>query len=65
MQLLENAKLFTEQIQQQLVRLQQAEDFPNAFSTEVCKLREQLLKYQNEYSAAQEREFHTQYRLNR
>ncbi|XP_049995754.1 coiled-coil domain-containing protein 146 isoform X2 [Alexandromys fortis] len=63
-QLLENAKLFTEQIQQQLVRLQQAEDFPNAFSTEVCKLREQLLKYQNEYSAAQEREFHTQYRLN-
>lgn len=65
MQLLENAKLFTEQIQQQLVRLQQADDFPNAFSTEVCKLREQLLKYQNEYSAAQEREYHNQYRLNR
>ncbi|XP_041523857.1 coiled-coil domain-containing protein 146-like [Microtus oregoni] len=63
-QLLENAKLFTEQIQQQLVRLQQADDFPNAFSTEVCKLREQLLKYQNEYSAAQEREYHNQYRLN-
>lgn len=64
LQLLENAKLFTEQIQQQLVRLQQADDFPNAFSTEVCKLREQLLKYQNEYSAAQEREYHNQYRLN-
>ncbi|CAH7472811.1 Ccdc146 [Phodopus roborovskii] len=51
LQLLQNAKLFTEQIQQQLVRLQQADDFPNVFSTEVCKLREQLLKYQNEYNA--------------
>lgn len=65
MQLLENAKRFTEQIQQQQVRLQQADDFPNVFTTEVCKLREQLLKYQNEYTAVQEREYHTQYRLNR
>ncbi|XP_076788244.1 coiled-coil domain-containing protein 146 isoform X3 [Arvicanthis niloticus] len=63
-QLLENAKRFTEQIQQQQVRLQQADDFPNVFTTEVCKLREQLLKYQNEYTAVQEREYHTQYRLN-
>ncbi|ERE89712.1 coiled-coil domain-containing protein [Cricetulus griseus] len=64
LQLLENAKRFTEQIQQQLIRLQQADDFPNAFSTEVCKLREQLLKYQNEFNAVQEREYHNQYRLN-
>lgn len=63
-QLLENAKRFTEQIQQQQIRLQQADDFPNVFTTEVCKLREQLLKYQNEYTAVQEREYHTQYRLN-
>ncbi|EDL03208.1 mCG120103, isoform CRA_b [Mus musculus] len=62
-QLLENAKRFTEQIQQQQVCLQQAEDFPNVFTTEVCKLREQLLKYQNEYTAAQEREYNIQYRL--
>uniref|UniRef100_A0A8C6HG15 Coiled-coil domain containing 146 n=1 Tax=Mus spicilegus TaxID=10103 RepID=A0A8C6HG15_MUSSI len=62
-QLLENAKRFTEQIQQQQVCLQQAEDFPNVFTTEVCKLREQLLKYQNEYTAAQEREYHIQYKL--
>lgn len=65
MQLLENAKLYTEQIQEQLVRLQEADDFPDVVSTEVSKLREQLLKYQNEYNAVQEREFHTQYRLNR
>lgn len=65
MQLLENAKRFTEQIQEQQVRLQQADNFPSVFTTEVCKLREQLLKYQNEYTAVQEREYHTQYILNR
>ncbi|XP_045877014.1 coiled-coil domain-containing protein 146 [Meles meles] len=63
-QLLEDAKRFTEQIQQQQLHLQQADDFPEAFTTEVSKMREQLLKYQNEYNAAKEREFHNQYRLN-
>ncbi|XP_066094546.1 coiled-coil domain-containing protein 146 isoform X1 [Saccopteryx bilineata] len=64
LQLLHNAKRFTEQIQQQQLHLQQADDFPEAFSTEVSKMREQLLKYQNEYNAVKEREFHNQYRLN-
>nr|XP_012321988.1 coiled-coil domain-containing protein 146 isoform X3 [Aotus nancymaae] len=63
-QLLQNAKCFTEQIQQQQFHVQQADNFPEAFSTEVSKMREQLLKYQNEYNAAKEREFHNQYRLN-
>ncbi|XP_025728555.1 coiled-coil domain-containing protein 146 isoform X1 [Callorhinus ursinus] len=63
-QLLEDAKRFTEQIQQQQFHLQQADNFPEAFSTEVSKMREQLLKYQNEYNAVKEREFHNQYRLN-
>ncbi|XP_034877273.1 coiled-coil domain-containing protein 146 [Mirounga leonina] len=63
-QLLEDAKRFTEQIQQQQFRLQQADNFPEAFTTEVSKMREQLLKYQNEYNAVKEREFHNQYRLN-
>ncbi|XP_063093681.1 coiled-coil domain-containing protein 146 isoform X2 [Cavia porcellus] len=62
-QLLQNAKRFTEQIQQQQQHLQQADGFPEALSTEVSKMREQLLKYQNEYNAAKEREFHNQYRL--
>ncbi|XP_012505798.1 PREDICTED: coiled-coil domain-containing protein 146 [Propithecus coquereli] len=62
-QLLQNAKRFTEQIQQQQFHLQQADKFPEAFSTEVSKMREQLLKYQNEYNAVKEREFHNQYRL--
>ncbi|TKC53601.1 hypothetical protein EI555_015434 [Monodon monoceros] len=63
-QLLQEAKHFTEQIQQQEFHLKQADNFPQAFTTEVSKMREQLLKYQNEYSAVEEREFHNQYRLN-
>ncbi|XP_045420244.1 coiled-coil domain-containing protein 146 isoform X1 [Lemur catta] len=63
-QLLQNAKRFAEQIQQQQFHLQQADKFPEAFSTEVSKMREQLLKYQNEYNAVKERESHNQYRLN-
>ena len=64
-QLLRDAKRFTEQIQEQQFHLQQADNFPQAFTTEVSKMREQLLKYQNEYNAVKEREFHNQYRLNR
>lgn len=63
--LLQNVKRYTEQIQQQQFHMQQAENFPDAFTTEVSKMREQLLKYQNEYNAAKEREYHNQYRLNR
>ncbi|XP_075413771.1 coiled-coil domain-containing protein 146 [Tenrec ecaudatus] len=63
-QLLQDAKRFTEQIKQQQLKLQQAEAFPEAFNTEVSKMREQLLKYQNEYTAVMEREYHNQYRLN-
>ncbi|XP_023580092.1 coiled-coil domain-containing protein 146 isoform X3 [Octodon degus] len=63
-ELLQNAKRFAEQIQQQQFHLQRAEGFPESLSTEVSKMREQLLKYQNEYNAVKEREFHNQYRLN-
>ncbi|XP_006774970.1 PREDICTED: coiled-coil domain-containing protein 146 [Myotis davidii] len=62
--LLQNAKRFTERIHQQRLHLQQADKFPEAFSTEVSKMREQLLRYQNEYNAVKEREYHNQYRLN-
>ncbi|XP_013365967.1 PREDICTED: coiled-coil domain-containing protein 146 [Chinchilla lanigera] len=62
-QLLQNAKRFTEQIQQQQLHLQQADGFPEALSTEVSKMRGQLLRYQNEYNAVKEREYHNQYRL--
>ncbi|KAM6202824.1 coiled-coil domain-containing protein 146 [Rhynchocyon petersi] len=63
-QLLQDAKRYTEQIEQQQFHLQQADSFPEAFNTEVSRMREQLLKYQNEYKAAKEREGHNNYRLN-
>ncbi|XP_038597106.1 coiled-coil domain-containing protein 146 [Tachyglossus aculeatus] len=62
-QLLRDAKRFTSEVERQQQQLEKAENFPEAFSTEVSKMREQLLKYQNEYSAIREREYHTQYRL--
>ncbi|XP_020840171.1 coiled-coil domain-containing protein 146 isoform X1 [Phascolarctos cinereus] len=63
LQLLQDAKRFTLEIEQQQRHLENADKFPEGISTEVSKMREQLLKYQNEYNAAKEREFHTQYRL--
>uniref|UniRef100_A0A6I8N3G6 Coiled-coil domain containing 146 n=1 Tax=Ornithorhynchus anatinus TaxID=9258 RepID=A0A6I8N3G6_ORNAN len=63
-QLLQDAKRFTSEIERQQQQLEKAEHFPEAFDTEVSKMREQLLKYQNEYTAIKEREYHTQYRLN-
>ncbi|XP_006882663.1 PREDICTED: coiled-coil domain-containing protein 146 [Elephantulus edwardii] len=63
-QLLQDAKRFTAQLEEQQFHLQQADNFPEAFNTEVSKMREQLLKYQNEYNAVKERECHNQYRLN-
>ncbi|XP_068962646.1 coiled-coil domain-containing protein 146-like [Petaurus breviceps papuanus] len=63
LQLLQDAKRFTLEIEQQQHHLENADKFPEGVSTEVSKMREQLLKYQNEYNAAKEREFHTQYRL--
>ncbi|XP_004602188.2 coiled-coil domain-containing protein 146 [Sorex araneus] len=62
--LLQNVRYYTEQIRQQQFHLEEAENFPDAFTTEVSKMREQLLKYQNEFNAAKERDYHNQYRLN-
>ncbi|XP_048195801.1 coiled-coil domain-containing protein 146 [Perognathus longimembris pacificus] len=62
-QLLQDAKQYTEQIQEQQFHLQQAATFPQAFSTKVSKMREQLLKYQNEFNAVKEREVQNQYRI--
>ncbi|XP_001371121.2 coiled-coil domain-containing protein 146 [Monodelphis domestica] len=64
LQLLEDAKKFTVEIEKLQQKLEDADKFPEGFRTEVSKMREQLLKYQNELNAAKEREFHIQYRLN-
>ncbi|XP_007436465.2 coiled-coil domain-containing protein 146-like [Python bivittatus] len=63
-QLLQDAKRFTLQLEQQEQELEKAEQFPESSTSELSKLRQQYLRYFNEYNAIQEREFEIQYRLN-
>lgn len=53
--LLCTAKKYTNQLEQQKLELEQAENFPENCNTEVSKLRQQLLRYGNELQAAEER----------
>ncbi|XP_070611293.1 coiled-coil domain-containing protein 146 isoform X2 [Erythrolamprus reginae] len=62
-QLLQDAKRFTVILEEQQQELEKAEEFPDSATSEVSKLRQQYLRYFNEYNAIQEREFETQYRL--
>uniref|UniRef100_A0A8C0H7M1 Uncharacterized protein n=1 Tax=Chelonoidis abingdonii TaxID=106734 RepID=A0A8C0H7M1_CHEAB len=64
MQLLQDAKRFTVEIEQQQQALEKADQFPEGFTSEVSRMRQQLLKYQNEYTAIKEREYELQYKLN-
>ncbi|XP_053873609.1 coiled-coil domain-containing protein 146 isoform X1 [Malaclemys terrapin pileata] len=63
-QLLQDAKRFTVEIEQQQQALEKADQFPEGFTSEVSRMRQQLLKYQNEYTAIKEREYELQYKLN-
>uniref|UniRef100_A0A7M4G0C6 Coiled-coil domain containing 146 n=1 Tax=Crocodylus porosus TaxID=8502 RepID=A0A7M4G0C6_CROPO len=63
-QLLQDAKRFTVEIEKQQQVLEKADEFPEGFTSEVSRMRQQLLKYQNEYNAIKEREYEIQYKLN-
>ncbi|XP_067420622.1 coiled-coil domain-containing protein 146 [Emydura macquarii macquarii] len=63
-QLLQDAKRFSVEIEQQQQALEKADQFPEGFTSEVSRMRQQLLKYQNEYTAIKEREYELQYKLN-
>uniref|UniRef100_A0A8D2LW36 Uncharacterized protein n=1 Tax=Varanus komodoensis TaxID=61221 RepID=A0A8D2LW36_VARKO len=63
-QLLQDAKRFTAVIEQQQQELEKAEQFPEGSTSELSKLRQQYLRYINEYNAIQDREFEIQYKLN-
>ncbi|KAG8142680.1 hypothetical protein E2320_005882 [Naja naja] len=65
LQLLQDAKRFTVKLEEQQEVLEKAEQFPESATSEVSKLRQQYLRYFNEYNAIQEREFEIQYKLNR
>ncbi|KAG9489979.1 hypothetical protein GDO78_005738, partial [Eleutherodactylus coqui] len=62
-QLLQDAKRFTYLLEQQQHELEKADQFPEGSNTEVSRMRQQLLKYNNDLNQAEEREYHLQYKL--
>ncbi|KAM8972110.1 coiled-coil domain-containing protein 146 [Pelodytes ibericus] len=62
-QLLQDAKRFTNQLEQQQQELEKVDQFPDGSNTEVSRMREQLLKYINDLNETEDREHHLQYKL--
>ncbi|XP_069736276.1 coiled-coil domain-containing protein 146 [Phaenicophaeus curvirostris] len=62
-QLFQEAKRLTVELEQQQYELEKAEQFPEESSTEVSQIRQQLLSCQNEYKAIKEREYEVQFKL--
>uniref|UniRef100_A0A803TFM5 Coiled-coil domain containing 146 n=1 Tax=Anolis carolinensis TaxID=28377 RepID=A0A803TFM5_ANOCA len=62
--LLQDAKRFTVEIELQEQELEKADQFPEGSTSELSRLRQQYLRYINEYKAIQEREYEIQYKLN-
>lgn len=62
-QLLQDAKRFTYLLEQQQHDLEKADQFPEGSNTEVSRMRQQLLKYNNDLNEAEEREYRLQYKL--
>ncbi|KAL3853073.1 hypothetical protein ACJMK2_016653 [Sinanodonta woodiana] len=61
--LLRQARDYSSVLEKQRVDLEKADTFPDGENTEVSKLRQQLLKYRNEYKQAEDREYQLQYKL--
>ncbi|KFP88038.1 PREDICTED: coiled-coil domain-containing protein 146 [Apaloderma vittatum] len=59
-QLLQEAKRLSVELEQQQHELEKAEQFPEESSSEVSRIRQQLLSCQNEYNAIKEREYEIQ-----
>ncbi|OXB61675.1 hypothetical protein ASZ78_016151, partial [Callipepla squamata] len=62
-QLLQEAKQLSVDLEQQQHELEKAEQFPEGPSSEVCRIRQQLLHCQNEYNAIKEREHEIEFRI--
>lgn len=60
---MQEAKHLSENLEQQQHELEKAEQFPEESSSEVCRIRQQLLSCQNEYNAIKEREYEIQFRV--
>ncbi|KAM9026094.1 coiled-coil domain-containing protein 146 [Ara ararauna] len=62
-QLLQEAKRLSAELEQQQHELEKAEQFPEESFSEVLQIRKQLLSCQNEYNAIKERESDIQYKI--
>ncbi|KFU97123.1 Coiled-coil domain-containing protein 146 [Pterocles gutturalis] len=62
-QLLQEAKRLSVELEQQQHELEKAEQFPEESSSEVSQIRQQLLSCQNEYNAIKEREYEVQFKM--
>ncbi|KFV42878.1 Coiled-coil domain-containing protein 146 [Tyto alba] len=62
-QLLQEAKRLSVELEQQQHELEKAEQFPEESSGEVSRIRQQLLSCQNEYNAIKERECEIQFKM--
>ncbi|XP_064633168.1 coiled-coil domain-containing protein 146-like [Lineus longissimus] len=62
-QLLQQAKQFSSEMDAQRGELEKADNFPDSSNTEVSKLREQLLKHNNELAQSEERQYQLEYTI--
>ncbi|XP_021240187.1 coiled-coil domain-containing protein 146 isoform X4 [Numida meleagris] len=62
-QLLQEVRRLSVDLEQQQHELEKAEQFPEGSSSEVCRIQQQLLHCQNEYNAIKEREHEIQLRI--
>ncbi|KFZ56663.1 Coiled-coil domain-containing protein 146 [Antrostomus carolinensis] len=62
-QLLQEAKRLSVELEQQQHELEKAEQFPEESPSEVSRIRQQLLSCQNEYNAIKEREYEIQFKM--
>ena len=61
--LLQQAKECVIELEKQKGELEKADNFPESSNTEVTKMRQQLLKYNNEYKQAMERQYQLEYQI--
>ncbi|XP_046573953.1 LOW QUALITY PROTEIN: coiled-coil domain-containing protein 146-like [Haliotis rubra] len=61
--LLRQAKEYTADLEKQRAELEKGDNFPESSNTEVTKLREQFLKYNNDLVETEERQYQLEYKL--
>ncbi len=61
--LLQDAKQYTSDLEKAKVELEKADNFPESSNTEVSKLRQQLLKHNNDLKQADERQYQLDYKI--